>query len=830
MSGSLQRLEVLLVGAIMVVAGAVVAALLYLRPPAQQSYSSATAAPVSASVPTTRIAPATAEASVPTSPAPASASATPGEQAGETIARPPAARLLPAPWPLLLAGGGALGLALVLTRIIRRRRMAYTGQSVGMLLGAADAATRAANLRVMRALHDQGALTPDLAAAAGLARRWRRPQMPTVRIPRLTLPAVKLPRLALPARRLRPAPRLDVPLVSSSTLEATAPPDVTAAREAARPTSEPVSHVSQAGATAPATTRQHCGNGCHAEERALAVGTCLRTVWAAEGFRSTVLALDTPVTPGAATVSVTVDVVPDEEVRLASLPELLAAKHPTWRANWSPEQAHTVLTIESVDQLALPTGGLPLLAPILQHGRGFTTLRSLPLDTWPHLGIYGGDAIGALHGLLTALLYSHAPSALAIAICDAGQVSPLYRDVPHRIDAPSDVRSACDVLGSAVRCGTFAKAVVRPLLLIIVEPDAAALASFTALITRLRQHPDAPLHVLLVQERLLPAGRELYALLPALITDAGQGTPSWLPGQHDAWPRQGTARLNARGMRLEGRAITHTEAEVAELLAPLRQVASQLPPVVWDTDQGLAHPAVCTLTETHNDQGQFATAEAHESGAADRAESVAPDGPVDPIAAAEGTALQTSDEENKVSGAELPKTPLAAFLRAASQQPSLPPPQLQRPGEATLGTGDHASPPPAQRSEALPLNPADELGSGWPSGPHPLGPAALRDLVARVVVSPLITEGAANERGLTKNRLAELLRDLPKAQARDAAAVLMAWFDLAGLLAPPDRPGRLRHPRALAITQLEEIAQRLAATPIPDATIVAQLWAESLSE
>jgi hypothetical protein len=88
----------------------------------------------------------------------------------------------------------------------------------------------------------------------------------------------------------------------------------------------------------------------------------------------------------------------------------------------------------------------------------------------------------------------------------------------------------------------------------------------------------------------------------------------------------------------------------------------------------------------------------------------------------------------------------------------------------------------------------------------------------------------AQKHRLTKNRLAELLRDLPKAQARDTAAVLMAWFDLAGLLAPPDRPGRLCHPRALAITQLEEIASRLAATPIPDATIVAQLWVESFSE
>jgi hypothetical protein len=409
-------------------------------------------------------------------------------------------------------------------------------------------------------------------------------------------------------------------------------------------------------------------------------------------------------------------------------------------------------------------------------------------------------------------------------------VSPLYRGVPHRLDPPGDVRATADALGDALHRRNRVGAAVRPLLLVVAEPDAAALASLTALLTRLRQHPDVPVHVLLVQERLVPAGRELYALLPAIITGVGQGDPSWLPGQHDAWPRQGTARLNARGMRLEGRAITRTEAEVAELVAPLRQVASHLPPVVWDTDQGPAHAAVSILSDAHDDQEQLATAEAPASLAADRAESVASDSAADPVVLMEGAANLTSGNETGMPGAGLSQTPLAAFLRAAREQPSLPSPPPQRPGEATPGTGDHASPPRAQRSEAVSLNPADELGSGWPSGPHPLGSAALRDLVARVVVSPLVTEGAANERGLTKNRLAELLRDLPKAQARDSAAVLMAWFDLAGLLAPPDRPGRLRHPRALAVTQLEEIAQRLAATPIPDATIVAQLWAESLSE
>jgi hypothetical protein len=826
MSGSLQRLEVLLVGAIMVVAGAVVAALLYLRPPGHQAYSAATAAPVSASAPTASVVPATAEAPVSTSPPPASATATPVVQAGEAIARLVPASLILTAWPLLLVAGGALGLAFVLTRLVRRRRMAYTGQSVAMLLGTADAATRATNLRVMRALHEQGALTADLAAAAGLARRWQWPQRAPFLLPKLTPPAVKRPRLALPTRRPRSVPRLDVPPVSPYTLEAPALP----ARAAVPAGSSSVEDATQPDTAASRVHSQKRNQGSSAEELALAVEVSLRRVWTCEGLRSTVLAVDTPLAPGTTTVTVTIDVVPDEEERLTALPDLVIAQRPAWRVSWSGGQPHGVLTIENVGHLSLPTSGLPLLAPLLQHGRGQNLMRSLPLDTWPHLGIYGGDALGALHQLLTAVLYSQAPSALALAIVDAGQVSPLYRGVAHQVDAPGDVRTICDVLAGAVRRGLCTDAVVRPLLLVVVEPDAAALAALTALLTRLRLHQRAPVHVILVQERLVSAGRELYALLPALITGGGQGRSSWLPGQYDAWPRQGTARLNAHRMRLEGRAVTRTEAEAAELLAPLRQEVSNLPPVLWDTALGPAHAVVCIQTDTHNDQPQGTGVEVQASSGAEPAEAAASDDAVEPVAPAARSVLLTSGQESRMPGTDLSQTPLAAFLQAAREQASLPPPPPQRPGEAASDTGGTAEPLPAHTSEVVSLNRADETGSAWPAGPPPLGHAALADLMARVVTSPLVTEGAANERGLTKNRVAELLRDLPKAQARDTATVLMAWFDLAGLLAPPDRPGRLRHPRALAISQLEEIAARLAATPIPDATTVAQLWAESLSE
>jgi hypothetical protein len=283
MSGSLQRLEVLLVGVMMVVAGAVVAVLLYVRPPAQQSYASATAVPVSTAAPTTSVAPATPETNRPTNPAPTPTTATPVVQADEAIASIVPASLIQTAWPLLLVASGALGLAFVLARIVRRRRMAYTGQSVAMLLGAADAVTQAANLRVMHTLHAQGALTADLAAAAGLARRWRWPQVPPLRLPKLRLPIVKRPWLVLPRRRLHPAPRLDVLPVSPYTLEMAAPP----APEAVPLESSSVDHATQPETATSAAPKQKRGNSHDAEDLALAVGVRLRTMWASEGLRST---------------------------------------------------------------------------------------------------------------------------------------------------------------------------------------------------------------------------------------------------------------------------------------------------------------------------------------------------------------------------------------------------------------------------------------------------------------------------------------------------------------------------------------------------------------
>ncbi len=123
--------------------------------------------------------------------------------------------------------------------------------------------------------------------------------------------------------------------------------------------------------------------------------------------------------------------------------------------------------------------------------------------------------------------------------------------------------------------------------------------------------------------------------------------------------------------------------------------------------------------------------------------------------------------------------------------------------------------------------PMHEPENGWPIGPAPLGRVAMADLMSRVVAAPTIVAGLLSEQGVTKNRLVELFAGIPCAQAKELAEILLVWFDQAGVLVEPTKPGRLRHPRALITTNLAAIAARLNATPCPDKGTVVALWAAS---
>ncbi len=450
-------------------------------------------------------------------------------------------------WPWLLLAGLLAGGGLLVARSYRRR-MPYHNQGMGQFLAASDRTTRATTVRVLRDLAARGLLTGELAQVVRVGRVWpsitlrlNRPQLalPSVRLPALRLPVLQVPRLALPRRnhvRRLAARTLPRPARELST------PDVPAAAE-------------QVAAPVRWT----------AEDRALAVAAALMKIWGAKAA-CPILALDTATQHGRTPVLLTLD--PHaSDAQIADVPERLAEQRPHWRAHWRGERLEVRI---AADDAQLPTGE-PALLPVLTHGARGKTTRFLPLASCQHLGIYGVGATEALHALLASVLFAQSPASLALAILDRGEIAPLYRQVAHWVSAPAN-DDALDMLALAIR--QRERAGLRPLLLVVVEPDEARLRALHPLITRLRATPGAPLHLVLVQEQPRSAGRELYALLPALITH-GQGRADVLPG--GAWPKRGAARLVGRGLRLEGHGLSVDDAALAGTLAQLRGPQANLP-------------------------------------------------------------------------------------------------------------------------------------------------------------------------------------------------------------------------------------------------------------
>ncbi|MFL5800907.1 MAG: hypothetical protein ACJ8CR_04120 [Roseiflexaceae bacterium] len=972
MGSSLQRLEVLMIGLIVLLAGAVVVLIMVLRPASPSAYLHTTPQPIAGgtagwptrapvqtlaapptaisaatSVPQTTIAPAAMNAPA--------ATALPGSIIGTapgivrpSLAVPPIVRAM-WPWLVLLAsliGGIQVGL-----RIRRQRRMTYTNQSVGQLLATADATTRDTNLKVMQNLAAQGLLTAELAAVAGIdlaqlhqQRAGRLPTRPVLRLQiawpdraflRLTLlkrAALRFPKPYLSRRRQRP---LTIDLAPTTPLVASANSNGTchAAPLEARQEMSPGALVADAPPAVPAPVRgldivlpdgaPGCGppeaalsalpaaldavlaaagedaDPWTSEERARAVATLIAELWAEEALHSPILALDTVSTPGGGQVRVTIDQHPDEAGRIIDVPERIVALRPTWRAAWRRDALEVIVATDHTP----PVGG-PLIVPVLTHGRGGKTMRWYPLTFWRHLGFYGSDAVGALHAALGSLLYAQPPAHVALAILDHGEIAPLYRNVAHLVPLPDSPRETIERLAQAVKHS--ARGYTRPLVLVVVEPDDTILNRLCGIVARLQARPTIPVHVLIAQERVRSAGRDLYALLPALIVSGGRGNTAVLPGQGD-WPKRGEARLVGRGMRAEGRAITWDEAAIAAAVAELRGQPTDLPPVLWDAPLELTvlPTAVGVLGEeplAADMDGivvpEERIADAQPVADAEPIKDAAPNGQEVPIHDndARGTDVRPTDAEPAASSAATPalkpdaptlahavdaSTPavvgdgaapiaspeaapdpgtlaavdpasdddtnhpalstdapavaadtpasrLAALLRASRDAGSAAtvPLHMLRLHPGDLYTGEPSIVASALAAAAEPP-PMVEPDNGWPIGPAPLGRVAMAELLARMVATPAITAGQANELGVTKNRVVDLLKSAHKAQAKELAEILLVWFDLANLLVEPTKPGRLRHPRALTTLNLAEIAARLDATPCPDKGTVQAMWAES---
>lgn len=736
MGHGLHRLEVLLVGLVMLLAGAVVVALLSVRP----------LSPSAPSIPQ----PMATLLVVP--------SRTP--MVGDDHARAGLSHNLGAwtlwlglrgLWPVLLLVVGLGGLVWMGMRR-RRSRLPYTNQNLTRLLAAADPMTRAANVRVMQDLAAQGLLPRELAAAAGIVQDTRRarwwPHRPL------------LPRLSLP-KRLPSLPRLPRSLGISSSLY----------RLVCRPT--PLHEPAPACVLPPIADPVAPWT---AEDRVLAVAALLATHGSDRdlGYSQAVLALDTSCKAGAHPVSVTLNPVLADEAPPVVLPAALSAAG--WRVRW---WSSTALVVNVPATLAASTRTPPLV-PLLNHGLRQRTTRFVPLATWRHLGLYGGQALPALHAALGSLLYTQSPTALALTILDQGEITPLYRAVAHLVPPPAHAAALLDDLLQRVRRPP-APAIVRPLLLVVVEPDALALGVLTTLLTRLHDHPQVPLHLWVVQEQLHPTGHELYARLPALITSGGRGASALLPDARP-WPRPSEARLIRRTLHATGRPLALDEVQAAAQFAQIHGTADGLPPVLWEGTNPLSLDLVASPLL--------------------REES--PSGAAAPPLSRRAVLLQ-------------------ATIAAGDGAPGLPP-RVPPPSERDVGSdmirGDSAGPMPEPPPRAEPAN-------GWPHGPPPLDGVALAALLTRIVSTPSIIAGQANECGVSKNRLVEVLKITHQAHAKEVAAWLMVWFDHAGLLVEPTTPSRLRHPRALTTVHLGEIAEKLTATPLPTKAQVQLAWADA---
>ena len=740
------------------------------------------------------------------------------------------------PWLVVLAVMSAAPLLLLR---FRKRRMTYTNQTIKQLLAASDTITRASNLRVLRGLAAQGALTSELATAAGIKQKLPRRQLLQLRYPRPRLPVITRPALSIPAvrwpRRLRLAQWWHIR--RSNVLLAGAVRAVL--RKGRR-------HARQSLVTERAEIG--CVDGADASdawtaaERAQAAVAVIVQIWRDLRLRSIVTAVDTARTPGSGTVMICIDLHPDDDGRLDDLPARIKEERPTWRAAWR----HNLLSVvvHTAGTLA-PVGGA-LLLPVLNHGRGGRLTRFLPLASCRHLGLYGTDALRTVHAMLGELLFAQPPADLALMLIDQGELTPLYRDVAHLVPALPDGEAALARLADLLRPHSphvDALTQARPLVLVVVEPDPDRLQVLATIIARLRTAPEAPLHVLLVQERRRDAGRELYARLPALVTGTGLGRAALLPGGI-GWPKQSAARLAWQTMRLEGHPLSLDDSALAAMVAQLSGTRTGLRPTVWDYHAAREPAAMLPALHAreaieHPSQKEQPPLHAVDTFALS-------DTPMTELADGEEDQSSTRLHRGVEQSHTIPPVPLATDVELERTEPLSRPAVLLR---AANAAGRAAAPPlqtdqgaPCVNAQALLLteravlgaaqlptlvHPIAEPDNGFPVGPAPLGRAAMAELLARIVSAPAITVGQANEVGVTKNRLVDLLKGTQKAQARELAEWLLAWFDLAGLLAEPEKPGRLRHPRALTTTNLVEIAALLNATACPDKSTVQLLWERS---
>lgn len=278
---------------------------------------------------------------------------------------------------------------------------------------------------------------------------------------------------------------------------------------------------------------------------------------------------------------------PDDAGALEDLPDQIQTTMPESRAQWQrTAQTQPALMITMRGCVPAMRSGR-LLLPVARRlsgawlpaiNRNALAVSFLPLRAWRHIGFYGSKAVDSASAAIIDLLYAEAPDALAVTILDQGQISSLCKGAPHLVPMPG-AAAALNALGRSARLALPSDATVRPVLIVIVEPDATLLDAYDDLTTRLLRRPDSPVYTMLVQTRMPDVARRPPPSLPAVITGSGSG---WLTGAGRA-PSPGTVRILAPHMRLERQCHVYDAARLAALSGVLRAGSVQsLRPTVWD--------------------------------------------------------------------------------------------------------------------------------------------------------------------------------------------------------------------------------------------------------
>jgi hypothetical protein len=286
-----------------------------------------------------------------------------------------------------------------------------------------------------------------------------------------------------------------------------------------------------------------------------------------------------------ARVYLMIDAHPGETELLTALPERVKTALPGAQAQWrQTSHAQALLTCVIPGNLPTTQSGR-LLLPVGQHEpvsrlptihRGASAISFLPLRTWRHIGFYGGKAIDTASSALVNLLYAEAPAALAVTIIDQGQISAYYKGAPHLVPMPGSATESLIALGRAMRHVAESDGAIRPLLIVLVEPDAPTFAAYDDLIARLARYPAAPVYTLLVQRRLPETNRWRSA---SVITHDGDP-------QRTAGGRRSSSemlRIVAPHLRIERRACACDATFLTVMTASLRGISgAQGKPSAWN--------------------------------------------------------------------------------------------------------------------------------------------------------------------------------------------------------------------------------------------------------